>query len=205
MEARDIADLFVTAIDKIEFYWNFYTVTLLALIGWLVTTKQALDRGLKLLLSVGYLIFVAMNLTGLWGSYTLAEALRLDLLAATADHAQRIEHARNVLAGRFRFGNRDLSELTTGRVRDALGEVLEFPAEGLAQLGGETLDHVVGKQARLHCRNLRHGRRAETTPTISEHTGILRFRAKAVKPVGQKCCVSGPRGARRGAACRMPP
>jgi cytochrome b len=114
VEARDIADLFVTAIDKIEFYWNFYTVTLLALIGWLVTTKQALDRGLKLLLSVGYLIFVAMNLTGLWGSYTLAEALRLDLLAATADQAQTIEHARNILAGRSMEAQRTLAFVIHG-------------------------------------------------------------------------------------------
>ena len=42
METKEIADLFVTATGKIEFYWNFYTVTLLALIGWLVSTNKAL-------------------------------------------------------------------------------------------------------------------------------------------------------------------
>lgn len=38
METKDVADLFITATDKIEFYWNFYVVMLLALTGWLVST-----------------------------------------------------------------------------------------------------------------------------------------------------------------------
>ena len=82
MDTKDIADLFIAATGKVEFYWNFYTVTLLALIGWLVTTKKILRPGLKSLITVGYLVFVLMNILGLWGSYTFAEALRQDLLIA---------------------------------------------------------------------------------------------------------------------------
>ena len=57
MEIRDIADLFIEATGKIEFYWNFYTVTVLALIGWLVSTDKVLRPGLKSLITVGYLVF----------------------------------------------------------------------------------------------------------------------------------------------------
>lgn len=79
METKDIAALFVTAMGKIEFYWHFYTVTLLALIGWLVSTNKSLGLRLKLLITVGYLAFAAMNITGLISSYSFAEALRKDL------------------------------------------------------------------------------------------------------------------------------
>ncbi len=81
MAAEDVADLFITATDKIEFYWNFYVVMLIALIGWLVSTKRPLSISLKLLITVGYLVFVSMNILGLYRSYTFAEALRIDLLA----------------------------------------------------------------------------------------------------------------------------
>ena len=66
MEVRDIANLFIDAVSKVEFYWQFYTVTLLALIGWLVSTKRVLAFRLKLLITVGYLVFAAMNIVGLW-------------------------------------------------------------------------------------------------------------------------------------------
>ena len=37
MDLKDIADLFLGVLGKIEFYWNFYTVTLVAFIGWFMT------------------------------------------------------------------------------------------------------------------------------------------------------------------------
>lgn len=80
MNEKDVADLFINATEKIGFYWNFYVVMLTALIGWLVSTKTALSTSLKSLITVGYLVFVAMNIVGLYGSYTFAEALRNDLL-----------------------------------------------------------------------------------------------------------------------------
>jgi hypothetical protein len=81
MNIKDVADLFVTATEKIEVYWNFYVIMLIALIGWLISTKRPLSTFLKFLISVGYLVFVAMNILGLYGAYTFAEALRIDLLA----------------------------------------------------------------------------------------------------------------------------
>lgn len=100
MEVKEIADLFITATGKVEFYWNFYTVTLLALIGWLVSTKKVLASSLKLLITAGYLIFVLMNLIGLWGSYTFAEALRLDLLSAAKTMSDKLKNTQAVLLQR---------------------------------------------------------------------------------------------------------
>jgi len=97
MDTKEIADLFVTATGKIEFYWNFYTVTLLALIGWLVSTKNALRPRLKILVTVGYLAFVLMNVIGLWGSYTFAEALRQDLLISVKTAPDTLKNAQAVL------------------------------------------------------------------------------------------------------------
>ena len=98
METKDIAGLFIEATSKIEFYWNFYTVMLLALIGWLVSTKKALRAGLKSLITVGYLVFALMNVLGLWGSYTFAEALRQDLLIAANAVPDDLKNARAVLS-----------------------------------------------------------------------------------------------------------
>ncbi|MGQ8367342.1 hypothetical protein [Glaciecola sp. 1036] len=87
METKDIADLFIIATGKIEFFWNFYTVTLLAITGWLVTKTNPLSLQLKILISLGYFAFAVMNILGLFGAYMFAETLRLDLLA-TSDACQ---------------------------------------------------------------------------------------------------------------------
>jgi hypothetical protein len=95
MGTKEVVDLLVTAIDKIEFYWNFYVVLLIALMGWLVSAKKPLSVSLKSLITVGFLIFVAMNMAGLYGSYTFAEALRTDLLAM--DQAKGLLHTYTIL------------------------------------------------------------------------------------------------------------
>ena len=87
MEPKEIADLFLRAVGKVEFYWNFYAVTLVALIGWFVTTKKPLGGQLKLLIALGYVCFVSFNMLALWNSYDFAEALRLDFLAAIKKEA----------------------------------------------------------------------------------------------------------------------
>ena len=98
MEIKDIADLFIASTGKIEFYWNFYTVTLLVLIGWLISTKKTLRPGLKSLITAGYLVFALMNVLGLWGSYTFAEALRQDLLIAAQSAPDSLKNAQAILA-----------------------------------------------------------------------------------------------------------
>ena len=97
MELKDVAQLFITATARVEFYWNFYVVMLLALIGWMFSTKKTITTHLKLLITAGYIIFVCMNLIGLWGSYTFAEALRNDLLAIANLKPSELRNTRTVL------------------------------------------------------------------------------------------------------------
>jgi len=96
MDAKDLADLFITSTEKIEFYWNFYVVMLIALIGWLISTKRQLTLPLKLIISAGYLVFVFMNIQGLYGSYTFADAIRMDLLSL--DELKNVTNTRQLLA-----------------------------------------------------------------------------------------------------------
>ena len=81
---KDVAELLFAARERIDFYWNFYVVVVIAVIGWLVSLKKRLTVSMKVLVSVAYLIAATMNLLGLYSSYTFAEALRTDLLRMTA-------------------------------------------------------------------------------------------------------------------------
>ena len=84
MNIKDVADLLFAARERIDFYWNFYVVVVIAIIGWLVSYKKTLTPAMKLLVSVAYLIAAVLNYLGLYGSYTIAEALRTDLLRMVA-------------------------------------------------------------------------------------------------------------------------
>lgn len=77
---KDLADLLFAARGRIDFYWNFYVIIVIAVIGWLVSLKRALTPSMRALVSVAYFVAAAMNLLGLYSAYTFAEALRLDLL-----------------------------------------------------------------------------------------------------------------------------
>jgi hypothetical protein len=84
MSIKDAIDLLFAARERIDFYWNFYVVVVIAVVGWIVTRKEPLTRSTKILVTVAYLIAAATNLVGLYGSYAFAEALRTDLLKMTA-------------------------------------------------------------------------------------------------------------------------
>ena len=84
MSIKDAIDLLFSARERIDFYWNFYVVVVIAVVGWIVTRKEPLTRSTRVLVTVAYLIAAATNLVGLYGSYAFAEALRTDLLRMTA-------------------------------------------------------------------------------------------------------------------------
>jgi hypothetical protein len=81
---KDVADLLFALRERIDFYWNFYVVVVIAVIGWLVSLKKRLTLSMKVLVSVAYLIAAVMNFLGLYSSYAFAEALRTDLLRMIA-------------------------------------------------------------------------------------------------------------------------
>lgn len=84
MTITDVADLLFSARERIDFYWNFYVVIVIAVIGWLVTFKRTLTLPMKLLVSIAYLVAAIMNVLALYSAYSFAEALRADLLRMLA-------------------------------------------------------------------------------------------------------------------------
>jgi hypothetical protein len=99
LSAKEVADMFEKATERIDFYWNFGVVFLTALIGWLISLKNPLTIPMKKLVSVVYVISALMNVFGLFGSYTFAEALRLDLLAMVPVDPKLLPNTRTVLEG----------------------------------------------------------------------------------------------------------
>lgn len=84
MTVYEVAELLLAARERIDFYWNFYVVVVVAIIGWLVSLKKTLTRPMKVLVTIAYMIASTLNLVGLYSSYTFAEALRIDLLRMSA-------------------------------------------------------------------------------------------------------------------------
>jgi hypothetical protein len=84
VSVKEAIDLLFAARERIDFYWNFYVVVVIAVVGWIVTRKEALTRSTRILVTVAYAIAAATNIVGLYGAYAFAEALRGDLLRMTA-------------------------------------------------------------------------------------------------------------------------
>ena len=74
MEIKDIINIVMKLSDSVNFYWNFYVVGVIAIIGWLISLKEHIKWQIKLLVSIGFLFFIILNIHGLLGSYTLLEA-----------------------------------------------------------------------------------------------------------------------------------
>ena len=83
MPVKDAIDLLFSARERVDFYWNFYVVVVIAIVGWIATRKDPLTTPTKVLVTVAYVVTAVTNLAGLYASYTLAEALRIDVLRMT--------------------------------------------------------------------------------------------------------------------------
>jgi len=81
---NEVAELLFSARARIDFYWNFYVVVVVAVVGWLLSNKKTLTTSMKSVVSVVFVIAAAVNLIGLQGAYDFAEALRSDLLRMSA-------------------------------------------------------------------------------------------------------------------------
>ena len=80
MNEKDIIDILFKSKDQIHFFWNFYVIGVIALTGWLISLDSQPSKHLKILFSVSFLIFMALNISGLLNSYGLFEAARADLI-----------------------------------------------------------------------------------------------------------------------------
>ncbi len=79
MEVNILPDLFLNIVDKVNFYWHLYIISIIAVVGWLLSLKHPMRWQLKVLISVAFLSFVVMNVIALLSSYAFLEATRLDL------------------------------------------------------------------------------------------------------------------------------
>ena len=48
---KDVIDICFSAQDRIDLYWNFYVVGVLAIIGWLISLKRRLNWQFKVFVS----------------------------------------------------------------------------------------------------------------------------------------------------------
>lgn len=95
VELKETIDLYISAVDKVEFCWNFYSIVVISLIGWLLTHRQAMPRHFKALLTAVFLFFAMLNLNSLMGAYELSDALQEDLLLqleTVKDHGLNSTH-----------------------------------------------------------------------------------------------------------------
>ena len=70
--------VFFEARQDIQFFFNFYVVVLVVVIGWLITHRD-LAWYFRIFLFVGLGVFIGMNLVGLCNSYEILEAAQKDL------------------------------------------------------------------------------------------------------------------------------
>ncbi len=80
MELKERIDLCLRLQDRIYFFWNWYIVGLIAIVGWILTTDNVCSPHFKVILSFAFLTFIGMNISGLLRAYKLFGAARRDLL-----------------------------------------------------------------------------------------------------------------------------
>lgn len=51
MSIKDVVDLLFAARERIDFYWNFYVVVVIAVVGWILTRKTTLTTSAKVLVT----------------------------------------------------------------------------------------------------------------------------------------------------------
>ena len=84
MNMKDFIDLILKAKDNIYFFWNFYVAGVLGVMTWLLSLEENPRWQLKLLISIAYISFMLMNISGLLKSYALLRAAMKDYFVAAS-------------------------------------------------------------------------------------------------------------------------
>lgn len=68
MNPRDLMDIYLKLMNRLDFLWNFYTFFIIALGGYFLSNKSELVLTFndKVVLLGGYILFVSMNVGGLF-------------------------------------------------------------------------------------------------------------------------------------------
>jgi hypothetical protein len=81
MDVKELVDLFLELNGKAVFLWNIYIVGLIAIAGWLVSSKSDLSPQLKTLITLGIVLFAVVTIRSLGNYLRFLEATQRELLA----------------------------------------------------------------------------------------------------------------------------
>ena len=87
MTFKDTADIVIKIHEGTRFYWNFYFVAVVALIGWSMTTEGSLSWWIRIGISIIFIFFYLANVVSLWANYRF-QKVALEELRALAEREE---------------------------------------------------------------------------------------------------------------------
>jgi hypothetical protein len=92
MELKDLLDLHEKLESRINAYWTYWSIAILAIGGWLFTSGKTLTTGQAIGVAIGASVFFLANIGVLWPATKLAigvrDEIRLKAKAATFGSAK---------------------------------------------------------------------------------------------------------------------
>ena len=76
---KDLFDIYMGLRSSINSYWLFYFVVTSTIVGWFFGKKPKLSIPVKIMISAGYIMFVAINFKALSRTYKHLVAVKSDL------------------------------------------------------------------------------------------------------------------------------
>ncbi len=76
---KDLFDIYMGLRSSINSYWLFYFVVTSTIVGWFVGKKPKLSMPVKIMISLGYIMFVTVSFTALSRTYKHLVAVKSDL------------------------------------------------------------------------------------------------------------------------------
>lgn len=74
-----LVELALALDDKSSFYWNFYVVANIAILGWILSNGHKILSKARIVGILGYLLFTGMNYIALYGNYALYDIVVADI------------------------------------------------------------------------------------------------------------------------------
>ena len=75
IDTPTVIDIFLKVTDRVGFFWNFYLLAVIAIVGWLLSSGRTLTRYTKVLMITAYLLFGAANAFALFDNYSFLREL----------------------------------------------------------------------------------------------------------------------------------
>ena len=84
MELKDLLDLHEKLETRINAYWTYWSIAILAIGGWLFTSGKTLSTGQSIGVAIGALVFFLANIGVLWPATKLAIGVRDEIRMRSA-------------------------------------------------------------------------------------------------------------------------